>query len=92
MYFRFVPYTKLPEWFEIQTPLGNYNPDWAVLIEKDGVQKLFFVLETKGNIQLEMLRPAEYDKIACGMKHFEALGDEIEFRPVDDFDEFIESI
>lgn len=85
-------YAKLPDWFKIQTPLGSYNPDWAVLIEKDAVQKLFFVLETKGNIQFEMLRPAENDKIACGMKHFKALGNEVEFKPVDDFDEFIASI
>lgn len=85
-------YAKLPDWFKISTPLGSYNPDWAVLIEKDGEQKLYFVLETKGNIQIEFLRPAEYDKIMCGYKHFEALGNEVVFKPISDFDEFIENV
>ena len=85
-------YAKLPDWFKISTPLGSYNPDWAVLIEKDGEQKLYFVLETKANIQLEFLRPAEHDKIMCGHKHFEALGNDTVFKPIDDFDEFIENI
>lgn len=40
-------YAKLPGWFKIDTPLGGYNPDWAVLIEKDGKEKLYFVVETK---------------------------------------------
>jgi len=85
-------YTKLPYWFKISTPLGSYNPDWAVLIEKDGVKKLYFVLETKGNVQLEFLRPAEYDKIMCAYKHFEALGNDAKFIAVDDFDKFIENL
>ena len=85
-------YAKLPDWFKISTPLGSYNPDWAVLIEKDGDKRLYFVLETKGNIQIDMLRPAEDDKILCGIKHFEALGNETEFKPIDDFNEFIENV
>ena len=85
-------YTKLPDWFKIPTPLGSYNPDWAVLIDKDGEQKLYFVLETKGNIQIDFLRRAEHGKIMCGTKHFEALGNDVVFRPIDDFDEFIEDI
>ena len=42
-------YAKLPDWFKIDTPLGTYNPDWAVLVEGDGKEKLYFVVETKGN-------------------------------------------
>ena len=75
-----------------QLGLGSYNPDWAVLIEKGGEQKLYFVLETKGNVQIEFLRPAEYDKIMCGYKHFEALGNDVVFKPISDFDEFIENV
>ncbi|OPJ62564.1 type III restriction-modification system endonuclease [Clostridium oryzae] len=85
-------YVKLPDWFKIGTPLGSYNPDWAVLVEKDNVEKLYFVLETKGNILAEDLREREYKKIQCGHKHFEALGNEVEFRETDNFEKFIEGV
>jgi len=52
-------YAKLPKKFKVDTPLGHYNPDWAILIEQDGEQKLYFVLETKGNILWDALRPTE---------------------------------
>ncbi len=83
-------YAKLPSWFAIPTPLGSYNPDWAVLIEVDGKDKLYFVLETKGDITFDALRPKESAKIKCGKKHFEALGNEVEFEEIDSFEEFIE--
>jgi len=85
-------YTKLPPWFKINTPLGGYNPDWAVLINKDDEKKLYFVLETKGNIQFESLRQTESDKIKCGKKHFEALGNDVEFRTADNYNTFIENV
>ncbi len=83
-------YAKLPSWFAIPTPLGSYNPDWAVLIEVDGKDKLYFVLETKGDITFDALRPKESAKIICGKKHFEALGNEVAFEEIDSFEEFIE--
>ena len=83
-------YAKLPNWFKIYTPLGTYNPDWAVLVERDGVDKLYFVLETKGNIMFDSLRPSENAKIKCGIKHFEALGNEVMFETSDNFEDFIE--
>ncbi|HZK70731.1 MAG TPA: DEAD/DEAH box helicase family protein [Clostridia bacterium] len=83
-------YAKLPNWFKISTPLGSYNPDWAVLVDKEGTDKLYFVLETKANILVDALRPTEHAKILCGHKHFEALGHDIEFKEVDDFESFIE--
>lgn len=85
-------YVKLPDWFKIATPLGSYNPDWAVLIEKDNIEKLYFVVETKGNILAEELRERENKKIECGGKHFAALGNEVIFQKADDFDKFIESV
>lgn len=85
-------YAKLPDWFKIPTPLGSYNPDWAVLIENEGAEKLYFVIETKANTQIDMLRPTESDKIACGHKHFEALSQDIDFEETDDFNKFIENI
>lgn len=85
-------YVKLPDWFKIATPLGSYNPDWAVLVETDGQEKLYFVLETKGNILSEALRPTEKAKIQCGHKHFEALGCDVTFKETDDFNDFIENV
>jgi restriction endonuclease len=61
-------YAKLPNWFKIDTPLGTYNPDWAILFEKDNEEKLYFVVESKGTLGIEFLRPAEKGKIDCGIK------------------------
>ncbi|MCZ2369625.1 type III restriction-modification system endonuclease [Vibrio diabolicus] len=68
-------YAKLPGWFKIDTPLGSYNPDWAVLIDKeDGMgDQLYFVVETKSSIFSDDLRASERAKINCGIAHFEAL-------------------
>ncbi len=66
-------YVKLPSWFKIETPLGNYNPDWAVMFEKDSEEKLYFVVESKGSMGLEFLRPSEAGKIECGKRHFAEL-------------------
>lgn len=83
-------YVKLPNWFKIDTPLGNYNPDWAVVIDKNGVEKLYFVIETKGKSDRDELRPEEKAKIECAEKHFEALGTEAKFKaPVYDVERFM---
>ncbi|PKN28129.1 MAG: restriction endonuclease subunit R [Deltaproteobacteria bacterium HGW-Deltaproteobacteria-22] len=66
-------YAKLPGWFSIPTPLGGYNPDWAVLVETENQQRLYFVVETKGSLFVEDLRQQEQGKIACGRAHFHAL-------------------
>jgi len=63
-------YFKLPFWFEIDTPIGKYNPDWALVYEGD--RKIYFVAETKGtdNINDPSLSNEERYKIQCGKKHF----------------------
>lgn len=66
-------YAKLPGWFKVPTPLGTYNPDWAVLVEEGGAQRLYFVVETKGSLFTDDLRNKERAKIACGEAHFRAL-------------------
>jgi type III restriction enzyme len=66
-------YAKLPGWFKVPTPLGTYNPDWAILIEKDGVERLYFVVETKSSLFTDDLRDKESAKIECGKAHFKAL-------------------
>jgi type III restriction enzyme len=66
-------YAKLPGWFKVPTPLGSYNPDWAVLVQIDDQERLYFVVETKGSLFTDDLRDQEAAKIACGAEHFKAL-------------------
>lgn len=65
-------FVKLPGWFKVETPIGEYNPDWAILKHDDTV--LYLVRETKGTKDFEKLRNAEAEKIRCGRRHFEELG------------------
>ena len=88
-----IVYTKLPDWFKIPTPLGNYNPDWAVLVRPDlsqNEEKLYFIVETKGSIFEEDRRETENLKIKCGKKHFKAISDKIDFRISNNFEKFSE--
>ena len=66
-------YAKLPGWFTVPTPLGSYNPDWAVLIDTEEEERLYFVVETKGDLFPGGLRNTESAKIECGRAHFDAL-------------------
>ena len=66
-------YAKLPGWFKVPTPLGTYNPDWAVLLRTDDGERLYFVVETKGGLFADDVREREAAKIACGKAHFGAL-------------------
>ena len=66
-------YAKLPGWFKVPTPLGSYNPDWAILVEQDGAQRLYFVVETKSSLFTDDLRDKESAKIECGKAHFQSL-------------------
>ncbi|WP_375664110.1 MULTISPECIES: DEAD/DEAH box helicase family protein [unclassified Bartonella] len=70
---------KLPRSFKIATPIGSYTPDWAVFLERDGEQKLYFVLETKGANSEFDLRLKEILKIKCGKAHFAALQTSVAF-------------
>lgn len=64
-------FVKLPRWFVIETPIGTYNPDWAVVKHDDTT--IYLVRETKGTKDFEKLRNSEADRIRCGRKHFDAL-------------------
>lgn len=70
-------YAKLPAWFKVPTPLGTYNPDWAVVVLDEGEEKLYFVVETKGSTWWDDLRHIEGAKIKCGEKHFTEIGKDI---------------
>jgi type III restriction enzyme len=65
-------FCKLPRWFVVPTPLGNYNPDWAVVTEND--EKLYLVRETKSTHDAAKRRDIENRKIECGKSHFSTLG------------------
>jgi type III restriction enzyme len=61
-------FIKLPPWFKVDTPLGSYNPDWAIVKHDD--EKVYLVRETKGTTDQLQLRPSEFAKIKCGRAHF----------------------
>lgn len=66
-------YTKLPGDFYIDTPVGHYNPDWALVFYEDSIKHIFFVAETKGENTSLALRPIETTKIECARRHFKAI-------------------
>lgn len=69
-------YTKLPNGFYINTPVGHYNPDWAIVFkEGDDIKHVYFVAETKGSLEESQLRDSEKSKIACARKHFATIAD-----------------
>lgn len=80
-------YVKLPAFFTVPTPIGNYNPDWAIVKEDrdahgETIEQLYLVHETKGTKSLAALRPNEAQKICCGERHFrDALGVGYNFSP-----------
>jgi len=65
-------FIKLPWWFKIDTPIGTYNPDWAIV--KEGDHKVYLVRETKSTKEQLRLRGSEWNKIQCGKAHFNTLG------------------
>ena len=85
-------YAKLPGWFKIDTPLGSYNPDWSVLVKTDGQVRLYFVVESKGSIFADELRPTEQAKIDCGREHFKALGTNVGFTVANSYETFSEKL
>jgi type III restriction enzyme len=65
-------FVKLPAWFKIDTPVGEYNPDWAIIKHHD--ETVYMIRETKGTRDFLKLRNVESDKVRCGYKHFEEIG------------------
>ncbi len=80
-------FAKLPSEFKIATPLGPYNPDWVVLIDRDGEEKLYFVVESKGGMGLSSLSETEQGKIDCAKRHFDEISSDVEFFKADDYEE-----
>ncbi len=85
-----VVYAKLPRGFFIPTPLGNYNPDWAIAFQQDKVRHVYFVAETKGSLSSLELRAIEKGKIDCARKFFSSIAaDNIKYDVVDNFDSLL---
>ena len=67
-------FMKLPNKFRIPTPVGDYNPDWAIIKTEDGQDRLYLIRETKSSLDPTKRRPGENAKINAAIKHFEAIG------------------
>ncbi len=83
-------FIKMPNWFKVSTPVGGYNPDWAIVTAKRDLQgneereRVYFVIETKGD--LSNLRGSEQAKIDSAKKHFEVI--EVDYKEVESYDQF----
>ncbi|HOG44397.1 MAG TPA: DEAD/DEAH box helicase family protein [bacterium] len=75
-------FMKLPSWFKIETPVGGYNPDWAIVKVDEGEEKLFLIRETKSTKEYEKRRVHENDIIACARAHYEAFEGVVSFEVV----------
>jgi len=79
-------YVKLPSGFYISTPLGRYNPDWAIAFREGTVKHIYFVAETKGSLSSLELREIEKAKIKCARKHFEKIsGNDVVYDVIDSY-------
>jgi type III restriction enzyme len=88
-----IVYAKLPRNFKIFTPIENYSPDWAIVLDKDNTRQIYFVAETKGSTEEKDLREIEKLKIHCAREHFQAIsGTDIKFDVVKDFQKLTEII
>lgn len=80
-------YVKLPNGFKINTPVGKYNPDWAIAFKEGAVRHIYFVAETKGNLSSLQLREIESMKIQCAREHFKSISsDSVTYDVVDSYD------
>lgn len=80
-------YAKLPRGFSIPTPVGDYNPDWAIAFESGKVKHLYFIAETKGTMSSLELREIEKAKIACARKFFAKITqDEVRYDVIDNYE------
>ena len=86
-------YVKLPDGFYISTPVGNYNPDWAVAFYENHIKHIYFVAETKGSMSSMQLRMIEEAKINCARKHFEAIsGNNVVYDVVDSYQALLDKV
>ena len=92
-----VVYTKLPRGFYINTPMGHYNPDWAIAFKEGSVKHIYFVAETKGASKYELktadLRDVEESKIECARRHFASIsGSDVRFEIITSYDKLYDMV
>ncbi len=86
-------YVKLPDGFYIATPVGHYNPDWAIAFYEGTVKHIYFVAETKGSMRSMQLRLIEQSKIHCAREHFKAIsGNNVVYDVVDSYQSLLEKV
>lgn len=86
-------YVKLPDGFYISTPVGYYNPDWAIAFKEGTVKHIYFVAETKGSMDTLELRGIEDAKIHCAREHFKAIsGDNVVYDVVDSYQALLDKV
>ncbi|OPY58719.1 MAG: hypothetical protein A4E56_03356 [Pelotomaculum sp. PtaU1.Bin065] len=86
-------YVKLPKGFFISTPVGKYNPDWAIAFHEGKVKHIYFVAETKGSMSTMQLREVEKAKIHCAREHFKAIStDSVVYDVVDSYAALLDKV
>ena len=86
-------YVKLPDSFYIATPVGHYNPDWAIAFYEGTVKHIYFVAETKGSMSSMQLRLIEESKIHCAREHFKAISNgNVVYDVVDSYKTLLERV
>lgn len=86
-------YVKLPDSFYISTPVGHYNPDWAIAFYEGTVKHIYFVAETKGSMSSMQLRQIEESKIHCAREHFKAIsGENVVYDVVDSYETLLNKV
>lgn len=86
-------YVKLPDGFYISTPVGHYNPDWAIAFYEGNIKHIYFVAETKGSMKSMQLREIEKSKIHCATEHFKAISNgNVTYDVVDSYQSLLEKV
>lgn len=86
-------YVKLPKGFYINTPVGHYNPDWAIAFNEGSVKHVYFVAETKGSMSSLQLKPIEQAKINCAREHFKTISsDSVQYDVVDNYQALLDKV
>ena len=86
-------YVKLPKGFYINTPVGHYNPDWAIAFNEGAVKHIYFVAETKGSMSSMQLKKIEEAKIDCARVHFKAISsDEVKYDVIDSYESLLDKV
>ena len=86
-------YAKLPVKFKIPTPVGDYNPDWAIVFDREDIKHIYFVAETKGGLSTLSLSPSETMKIEYARKHFELLASKnVKYDVVDSYERLMDMV